>query len=167
MSRVTPRVHLPRGLPGSGKSTLARRLAADTGAAHVELDGVRRTVWPSCPPSWDPYSGPGLDVQHAFEQAVLEVLASGRDVIADRTFLDPRAAHRLRRLAPDAEFVIHDLRHVPLATCIARDAGRPEDRQVGADGIRDLHRRWIAPPGHHTTATVHCGGVNTTPRRNP
>ena len=34
MSKLT----LIRGLPGSGKSTLARKIAAETGAMHVEAD---------------------------------------------------------------------------------------------------------------------------------
>jgi predicted kinase len=135
-----PALHLPRGLPASGKTTLARRLAAQ-GAAHVALDAHRRRVWPDCPPSWDPYSGRGLAVQAAFEAEVAGWLAAGRDVVADRTNLNGEGLRRLEALG--GRLVIHDLRHVRLADCLARDAARPPADRVGEDGIRALHRRWL------------------------
>ncbi|MCZ4513510.1 AAA family ATPase, partial [Streptomyces sp. ActVer] len=138
--RVTPRLHAPRGLPGAGKSTLARRLAA-AGAAHVELDVHRRRLWPDCPPSWDPYRGPGVAVQAAFEAEIAGWLAAGRDVVADRTNLHPRGLHRLERLG--ARLVIYDLRDVPLADCVARDAARPPRDRIGGDAIRALAGRWL------------------------
>lgn len=148
MPRVDRRhvtIHAPIGLQASGKTTLSRRIAAATGAVHVDLDDVRRRVWPDCPPVWDPHSGPGLWVQRAFEADVAAVLASGRDVVADRTNLAPADLDRLRVIAPHARLLIHDLTAVPLATCIARDAARPATTRVGADGIRALHQRWIGP----------------------
>lgn len=140
-----PRLHLPVGLPGSGKSTLARELAA-TGAAHVALDAHRRRLWPECPPSWDPYTGRGLLVQEAFEAEVAGLLAAGRDVVADRTNLHPEGVRRLAALG--ARLVVHDLRRVPLAVCVGRDAVRPVGERVGEAGIRDLWLRWIADGGH-------------------
>lgn len=133
-------IHAPRGLPGSGKSTLARQLAA-TGAAHIELDAIKRRVWPNVPTLYDPYSGPGLAVQEAFEQEIAAHLAAGRDVIADRTNLNTEGLRRLDRLG--ARLVIHDLRGVRLADCLARDAARPPATRIGADGIRNLHHRWL------------------------
>lgn len=150
MPRVDRRqvtIHAPRGLQASGKSTLSRRIADATGAVHVDLDAIRRRVWPDCPPVWDPHSGPGLRVQAAFEADVAAVLASGRDVIVDRTNVDPCDLARLRVIAPHARLLIHDLTAVPLAACIARDAVRPDAAQVGEDGIRALYQRWIAPSG--------------------
>jgi predicted kinase len=135
-----PVAHVVRGLQGSGKTTLSRRLAA-LGAVHMELDVIRRAVWPGCPPSWEPYSGPGLRVQEAYEAAVAAELAAGRDVIVDRTNLNPEGLHRLEALG--GRLVIHDLRHVRLADCLARDAARPPADRVGEDGIRALHRRWL------------------------
>lgn len=148
MSTVDPRptLHLPRGLPGSGKSTLARRLAAE-GVVHVELDVFKRRLWPDVPPLYDPYAGRGLRVHLAWETAVLEALTAGRDVCADRTHLDPRAAARLRLLAPDVRVVVHDLTHVPLEVCIARDAGRPVGERIGEAGIRAMWQRWLAGTG--------------------
>lgn len=141
-----PRLHLPRGLPASGKSTLARQLAAD-GAVHVELDVFKRRLWPNVPTLYDPYTGRGLTVHLAWEAEVLKHLQAGRDVVADRTHLDPRAAARLRQLAPDARVVVHDLRHVDVETCIARDAARPDPlTRFGEAGIRAMWRQWIAPP---------------------
>lgn len=141
-----PTLHLPMGLPGSGKSTLSRGLA-ESGVVHVELDVIRRRVWPGCPRSWDPYTGEGLAVQAAFEAAVLRELAAGRDVCADRTNLDGRGVARLRLLAPQARVVRHDLTAVPLETCIARDAARPVATRVGEAGIRELWRRWLSGTG--------------------
>jgi predicted kinase len=144
MSPANPRpvAHVIRGLQASGKSTLARRLAV-AGAVHVELDEVRRRVWPDCPRSWDPYSGPGLRVQETYEAAVARQLAAGRDVVIDRTNLNPEGLRRLERLG--ARLVIHDLRHVPLADCIARDAARPAATRVGEAAIRATWDRWLAP----------------------
>lgn len=133
-------IHTPRGLPGSGKSTLARRITA-TGAVHVELDVIKRRVWPNVPTLYDPYSGPGLQVQEAFEAEIAAHLAAGRDVICDRTNLNPEGLRRLERLG--ARLVIHDLRGVRLADCIRRDAARPPHARIGAAGIRNLHRRWL------------------------
>lgn len=142
--RRVPVLHLPRGLPGSGKSTLAGCLAVQ-GAAHVELDVLRRRVWPGCPRSWDPYTGEGLRVQTAFEAEVVRLLPAGRDVVADRTHLDPRSAWRLRALAPWASAVVHDLTGVPLEVCLARDARRPVGERVGEAAIRELYERWLCP----------------------
>ncbi|MFM9635927.1 AAA family ATPase [Streptomyces turgidiscabies] len=138
---MTRLLHIPRGLPGSGKTTLGRDLAARTGAAHVELDAHRRRVWPDCPPSWNPYHGPGLAVQEAFEAEVAALLAAGRDVVADRTSLNPEGLRRLETLG--ARLIFHDLRDMPLATCQTRDAHRPAHARVGADNIRALHDRWL------------------------
>jgi len=81
------------------------------------------------------------------KSTVARRLASQAPVVGDRTHLDPRAAARLRVLAPDARVVVHDLRHVDVETCIARDAARPDPlTRIGEDGIRAMWRRWIAPP---------------------
>lgn len=151
-----PRLHLPVGLPGSGKSTLARELAA-AGAVHVELDVFKRRLWPDCPPLYDPYAGRGLAVHLAWEAQVLAQLAAGRDVVADRTNLDPRAARRLLAAAPHVRLVVHDLRQVPVGVCVARDGVRPVGERVGEAGIRDLWLRWIAD-GSHSPAKAPSGG---------
>lgn len=139
-----PLLHAPRGLPGSGKSTLARRLAAATGAAHVELDAIRRLLWPGAPPDWDPHAGLGLEVRAAFEAELAALLAAGRDVIADRGHVSATGWLRLQQLvAGRAEIVVHDLRSVPLAVCVARDALRPDETRVGGGHIRALHAAWV------------------------
>lgn len=137
---TAPALHIPRGLPGAGKTTLARRLAA-AGAVHVELDAHRRRLWPDCPPSWDPYRGRGMAVQAAFEAEVVGWLAAGRDVVADRTNLAVEGLRRLERLG--GRLMIHDLRGIPVADCLARDAARPGGERVGPDGIHALHHQWL------------------------
>lgn len=131
-----PRIHVIRGLPASGKTTLATRITA----VHVQLDTHRRRLWPDCPRSWDPYSGRGMPVQEAFEAEIAALLADGRDVVADRTNLATEGLRRLERLGP---LTVHDLRRVPVADCIARDACRPPGVRVGAAGIRALADRWL------------------------
>jgi predicted kinase len=140
---LMPVAHLPRGLQGSGKTTLAARIAATTGAVHVRLDDHRRKMWPDCPPSWDPYHGRGLLVQESYEQEAAALLAAGRDVVLDRTNLAAEGIRRLERLAPNLRLVIYDLRRVPLADCIRRDADRPPAQRIGADSIRQLAHRWL------------------------
>lgn len=137
-----PVAHVIRGLQASGKTTLSLLLAAQ-GAVHMPLDEVRRRVWPGCPRSWDPYSGLGLRVQETYEAAVAGQLAAGRDVVIDRTNLNPEGLRRLERLG--ARLVIHDLREVSLADCIARDAARPAATRVGEAAIRASWDRWLAP----------------------
>ena len=138
-----PLIHAPRGLPGAGKTTLAKRIAAATAAVHVELDVIKLAVWPDVPRMYDPYSGPGLAVQQAFEAEVLTHLTAGHNVVLDRTNLNEEGLRRIQRLVPGVRIVIHDLRDTPLDDCLARDAARPPHSQVGADGIRALHHRWL------------------------
>lgn len=145
------------GSPGSGKSALARGFAAG-GAVHVELDVFKRRLWPDVPSLYDPYSGRGLEVHLAWEAAVVAALVAGRDVVADRTHLDPRARERLELLAPWARAVVHDLTGVPLGECIRRDAGRPVGERVGEAGIRELWGRWLAPDAASRAPSRALGG---------
>lgn len=139
-----PVVHVIQGLQGAGKSTLARELAATSGAVHVELDAVRRRVWPDAPREWDPYRGRGLTVQRAFEDELLAWVLAGRDVISDRTNLTAVGRARLELLlAGAADIVEHSLLHVPVETCIARDAARSPETRVGADVITRTYWRYL------------------------
>lgn len=139
-------MHVIRGLQGSGKSTLARRIAAESGAVVVSLDVHRRRVWRDCPPAWSPFEGRGLWVQQSFEQELRQLLADGHDVIVDRTNLSIEGPRRIAAIAAEfgAEVVTHSLLHVDVATCIARDAERPELERVGAPAIYAKHAQWQA-----------------------
>ena len=75
MSKLT----LIRGLPGSGKSTMARKIAAETGAMHVEAD------------MWVDYSQHGnadkVKMAHAICQSrARNALAYGGSVVVSNTF---------------------------------------------------------------------------------
>lgn len=141
-------VHVPRGLPGSGKSTLARQVSAVRGVVPVAIDTVRDAEWPGAPPEWDPYSGLGRRVQAVWEARVRDLVWAGVDVYLDRTNLHPAGRVRLAPLLPPrVEFVDWELRWVPLETCIARDAKRPDATRVGAAVITRTWRRHLAEGG--------------------
>ena len=89
-----------------------------------------------CPPGKTAYPCP--PGKSAYPTAMI---ICGSFVIADRTNLNTEGLRRLEALG--ARLVIHDLRNVRLADCLARDAARPSATRVGADGIRALANRWL------------------------
>lgn len=135
-----------RGLPGAGKTTAALDLLAAGPAGKItrcNRDALRRHHFGQqlC----DPESEAVITVlQH---DAITVLLRTGRSVIVDDTLLVDDHLTNLRLIAGicGAQFEIRDLRHVPLETCIARDQARPQDEQVGAEVIRRMHERHIAP----------------------
>lgn len=124
------------GLPGSGKSTWARQQA---GAWLVGRDAIRAMVRPGQP--WDHDDEAAEDVVTAIQHAAVEALLRlGERVICDDTNLYARRRDGLAAVAAacGARFVVHDLRHVDVGLCIARDAGRPVGERVGKDAIRQM-----------------------------
>jgi hypothetical protein len=134
-----PAIHLPRGLPASGKSTLARRLAAPVPPMSPSTSTV--AVCGRTARRRGTRIGPGAGGAGRVRGGGGRASGAGRDVVADRTSLNPEGLRRLEALG--GRLVIHDLRHVRLADCLARDAARPPADRVGEDGIRALHRRWL------------------------
>ena len=135
-------LHITRGLPASGKTTWARAWAAEDREhrARVNRDELRRML------------DDGVHLKGVTEQRVLAVrdealtrlLRSGYDVVCDDTNLPQWNVRALAKLArgAGAEFEVHDFTHVPLETCLERDAARAEP--VGEERIRDLHMRFLA-----------------------
>lgn len=135
-------LHITRGLPASGKSTWALAWAAEdrTRRVRVNRDELRRML------------DGGEHLKGVTEQRVLAVrdeavtrlLRDGHDVVCDDTNLPQRIVRDLARLArrAGAEFEVHDFTHVPLETCVERDAARAAP--VGEERIRELHLRFLA-----------------------
>lgn len=134
------RLLITRGLPASGKTTFARKL--QPGVVRVNRDDLRRmlhgrrlfTQWAEG------------QVSHAQRASVESLLRARVDVIVDDTNLRNKTVREWAELAAKfgASFELHDFTDVPLAECLRRDAGRPEDDRVGEEGIRRMHERYLA-----------------------
>jgi predicted kinase len=134
------RLLITRGLPASGKTTFARKL--QPGVVRVNRDDLRRmlhgqrlfTQWAEA------------QVTHAQRAAVEALLRARASVIVDDTNLRAKVVREWAEMAArhGASFEVHDFTDVPLAECVRRDAGRPEDDQVGEDAIRRMHERYLA-----------------------
>lgn len=140
-----PRLFITRGLPGSGKSTVAR----ETLAAHLtELIAAKSEALGLSLVSRDDFRtmlhGRRLGwarqeqlVTAALEASVTALLDAGSDVFVHATNLPDSAVARFDKLAraAGARLEVVDLRDVPVAECIRRDAARPADESVGPDVI--------------------------------
>jgi predicted kinase len=130
---------ITRGLPASGKTTFARKLQPSV--VRVNRDDLRRmlhgrrlyTQWAE---------GQVTVVQRATVEALLRAKA---DVVVDDTNLRARTVREWGELAArcQATFEIHDFTDVPLDECLRRDAVRPEEEQVGEEGIRRMFARYL------------------------
>ncbi|MEV8022145.1 AAA family ATPase [Streptomyces sp. NPDC086554] len=137
-----PTLHFTRGLPASGKTTWARAWTAEnrSGRARVNRDDLRAML-----DSGEHIKGvTEKRVMAVRDTAILDLLRRGYDVVCDDTNLPQRVARDLARLADraGAELQVHDFTHVPLDTCLERDAAR--EPSVGEDTIRALHLRFLA-----------------------
>jgi predicted kinase len=136
-----------RGLPASGKTTAALQLLADSPhgtVARCNRDALRRMVQGR--PRYDTDSEAVITM--IATDTITTLLRTGHTVLVDDTNLADEHVANLRLIAGvcGAEFQIHDLRHVPLQTCLDRDRQRPEDEQVGERVIRGMHARYLARP---------------------
>jgi predicted kinase len=134
------RLLITRGLPASGKTTFARKLQPRV--VRVNRDDLRRML-----------HGRRLYTQSAEGQvttaqraAVEALLRAHADVIVDDTNLRAKTVRDWAELAAGfgATFEVHDFTDVPVDECIRRDADRPADDQVGEEGIRRMHDRYLA-----------------------
>lgn len=133
-----------RGLPASGKTSAALQLLAAGPQGTItrcNRDLLRRMVHGT--PRYDRESEAVITIiQH---DTITTLLRTGHTVLVDDTNLDDDHLANLRLIAGicGADFQIHDLRHVPVETCIQRDHARPPDQRVGEHVIRDMHTRYL------------------------
>jgi len=145
-----PTLTITRGLPGAGKTHWARAYVAEDPAARVRVnrDNLRSMLHNGAhivPNAAGNATGTEPSVRAARNALIRTLLDRGLDVVCDDTNLPQRSARELRALAQmhGAEFAVHDLRDVPLETCLERNAARP-GRQVPEHRIRQMHHKYIA-----------------------
>lgn len=138
------KLHIMRGLPGCGKSTWAKQWVAENPQrrARVGRDDLRRMLHGG-------YVDTFTEEQVTFAQrgAILNLLCAGWEVVVDDTNLEQRHIQVLTDLAKTARASVHfhDLRHVPLETCLNRNALRDPAELVPAEWIIKQHAKHIAP----------------------
>lgn len=134
-----PTLTIIRGLPGSGKSTWARTQPG----VRVNRDDLRAMLRPAPWPHGDRAAEDMCTV--AQDAQIAGLLTAGYDVICDDTNLDHGVVTALCELAERCGAVVRmvDMTSVPLGTCIARDANRPEGQRLGADRIRAMWARHV------------------------
>lgn len=134
-----PTLTITRGLPGSGKSTWARTQPG----VRVNRDDLRAMLRPA-PWPWGDRAAEDMCTVAQHSQ-IAGLLAAGHDVICDDTNLHPSTVQTLADLAERCGAVVRtvDFMSVPLGTCIARDAVRPEGQRVGADKIRAMWAKHV------------------------
>jgi tRNA uridine 5-carbamoylmethylation protein Kti12 len=133
---------ITRGLPASGKTTYAKEWVADDRMHRIRVnrDDLRAMI------------DDGVFVAGVTEKRIIkaentlitEFLNLGLDVICDDTNLPQHIVEQMRDTARicHAGFEVIDMRHVPLETCIERNAKR--DRVVvPEDVIRGMHKKYI------------------------
>ncbi len=136
-----PKIYATIGLPASGKSTLAEKRCANGSGLRANRDDIRYKTY-------GVYFGRPIDekiVTVLQDAEVAEILEKGLDVWIDDTNLSPVAKIHCQLLAKfhAVDLVWIDLTHVPVQTCIERDAAR--DRQVGKDVILRMYDKYIRP----------------------
>lgn len=135
-----------RGPLGVGKTTVARALAHDLGGVHISIDAVLEDH------GLDVVVGPCIPAENfiaANELVLPEVrqhLAHGRPVIFDGNFYHRAQIDHLVQNLPGEGRVI--TLTAPLATCVERDAQRPQAYGSGA-----------AAAVHNLVSRVACDGI--------
>lgn len=139
-----PLLRITQGPPGSGKTTAAVAWVAESPKtrARINRDSIRVML-----------HGRRLGTRAQEDQvtavahpAVARLLALGLDVVCDDTFLNPRLVEQMRTIAQrcGAGFEVWSFLHVPIETCIERDALRTGNAHVGEKAIREMWERHLA-----------------------
>lgn len=140
-------MHILRGLPGSGKSTYAKKWVAQDPLNRIRVN--RDTLRLMAHNGAHIVSNLGKNSTERAIMAARDVLIQmwlgmDLDVIVDDMNLSNWHVAKLREIAEcaNAWVVIVDMRDVPVATCIERDAQRTDRERVGADTIMDMYTRF-------------------------
>ncbi|HZZ35318.1 MAG TPA: AAA family ATPase [Caulobacteraceae bacterium] len=142
------------GVSGTGKTTLARMIAPRFGAAPGALvlrsDEVRKRLFGFGPTEHVPREAYGPDgVQRAYDAMLAEarqVLAAGRSVILDATFLSPENRDRAAGLAKTSGVPFAGVwLTAPTAVLKARIGARYGDASDAT--VNTLHRQLARGPG--------------------
>lgn len=125
-----------RGIPASGKSTWAKQWVLEDPEHRVRInqDDIRNMLGKYWVPSREPL------VQHIQEEALIEALNRGFDVVIDNTNLNKKVLEKFDRLIrtfEDYEIEYKDFFDTPLSVCIERDKTR--DLQVTEKVIRSFY----------------------------
>jgi predicted kinase len=146
------RLIMTKGLPGSGKSTWAaeEKVRLEEQGLKVTVsnkDDLRKAMALT---SWTWSQDGEKEVIKAQNATINGAFAQGADVVivSDTNFGSHVA--RLQGIAKhcDAAFEIKDFTNVPLATCIARDAQRPN--KVGERVITEMYNKYLLAPSRAT-----------------
>jgi aminoglycoside phosphotransferase family enzyme/predicted kinase len=150
----SPRLHAIGGLSGSGKTTLARvlapKMAGAPGAVILRSDEIRKRLWSAAPLTRLPPDAYAPKVSEGVHREMFEIaarlLAAGRPVILDATFLETARRDQARDVAQRAG--------VPFqGVWLETDAGRLRARlaERGADASdadeKVLHAQQGLDPG--------------------
>ena len=130
---------ITRGLPASGKSTWAKQWVLEDPEHRVRInqDDIRLMLGKYWVPSREKL------VQHIQEEALIEALLRGYDIVIDNTNLNNKVLdqfNRLIRTFEDYEIEYKDFFDTPLSVCIERDKNR--DLQVTEKVIRSFYNNY-------------------------
>lgn len=130
---------ITRGLPASGKSTWAKQWVLEDPEHRVRInqDDIRLMLGKYWVPSREKL------VQHIQEEALIEALLRGYDIVIDNTNLNEKVLDNYRVLVTaygNHSIEYKDFFDTPLSVCIERDKNR--DLQVIEKVIRSFYNNY-------------------------
>ena len=130
---------ITRGLPASGKSTWAKQWVLEDPEHRVRInqDDIRLMLGKYWVPSREKL------VQHIQEEALIEALLRGYDIVIDNTNLNEKVLDNYRVLVTaygDHAIEYKDFFDTPLSVCIERDKNR--DLQVTEKVSRSFYNNY-------------------------
>ena len=130
---------ITRGLPASGKSTWAKQWVLEDPEHRVRInqDDIRLMLGKYWVPSREKL------VQHIQEEALIEALLRGYDIVIDNTNLNEKVLDNYRVLVTaygNHSIEYKDFFDTPLSVCIERDKSR--DLQVTEKVIRSFYNNY-------------------------
>lgn len=130
---------ITRGLPASGKSTWAKQWVLEDPEHRIRInqDDIRLMLGKYWVPSREKL------VQHIQEEALIEALLRGYDIVIDNTNLNEKVLDNYRVLVTaygDHSIEYKDFFDTPLSVCIEHDKNR--DLQVTEKVIRSFYNNY-------------------------